>query len=244
MFLAEREQDRLVQLGERLRMGAEQGLDFAYSLHAKINEIAARSAHLGETNELIKEIADRTDILAMNAAIEAAHAGIAGRGFAVVASEIQKLAESVSDQSMDIQNELGQTIALVRTAVQLATDAESRFREVRDGSAESSRANAELGRRLTEQWAASERIAQALAPLENEADGLEHSSAEAKESAATILSLLDRLAVDEVTDRNRVRLAAEHANRIKEAAMQLGSLGLENERGISALEDMASTFKT
>ena len=244
MILAEREQYRLVKLGERLRMGAEQGLDYAYSLHAQINEIAARSAHLGETNELIKEIADRTDILAMNAAIEAAHAGAAGRGFAVVASEIRKLAENVSNQSMDIQNELGQTIALVGAAVKLATDAESRFREVRDCSAESSLANAELGKQLTEQRAASERIAQALAPLELEADELGSSSAEAKASAATILSLLDRLAMDEVTDRNRVRLAAEHAIRIQESALQLGTLGLENERGISALETMASAFKT
>ena len=108
-----------------------------------ITELNNAIVKIGNITQVIKEIADQTNLLALNAAIEAARAGEQGRGFAVVADEVRKLAERTSSSTADITA----TVAEIRAATdQAVSSMDNAVREVEAGTTKIRESGEGLGR--------------------------------------------------------------------------------------------------
>jgi methyl-accepting chemotaxis protein len=96
----------------------------------KLSEIETQAFKINEVVDLIEQIADKTNILAMNAAIEAAHAGEAGKGFSVVAEEVRKLAEASAEGSKDISTFVSGIIGQIKNTKEASLATGEAFNDI------------------------------------------------------------------------------------------------------------------
>ncbi len=189
----------------------------------EISQLGERSQEIGKIVAVIEDIAAQTNLLALNAAIEAARAGEQGRGFAVVADEVRQLAERVASATKEIAS----LIAGVQDGVDASVKAmEEGATEMDSGS----QVAAQAGEALAQILAAAKSVAEQIQSMAHESDGM-------RQSGAEMIRLLD--GIREVVERATVATAEMEttAGTVNEA---VGSIATVAESNSAATEEVSA----
>ena len=178
---------------ENLQVDVDKGIAQQHEVNKQIQEIESQSKMLNEANKVISSIASETNLLAMNAAIEAAHAGDAGKGFAVVADEIRKLSETSAAESKKISAQLKGILGAISGVVDASSLSDRSFTAVAEKIQGTGNLVREIKHAMEEQSAGSKQIGDALSYMNDATAQVRTASDGVDKSRLGIISNIDSL---------------------------------------------------
>lgn len=197
-----------------------------------IQQIARQSEKLIGANKVINAIAAQTNLLAMNATIEAAHAGDSGRGFAVVADEIRKLAEQSGIQSKEIAEDIKAIKKLIENAAVASNSTDLMFKVIMDRINTLGAFESEIKRAMTEQSSGSKQILDATTLINDITVKVRDSASEMLSGSQAIKTESQNLMEASLTLQTRVKQIAEGTEAIRESVEVVQGIGQTN-RGLT-----------
>ena len=176
----------------------------------RIKRLGESSQEIGEITELISDITEQTNVLALNAAIQAASAGEAGRGFSVVAEEVQRLAERSADATRQIS-------ALVKAIQTDTQDAVAAMERSTQGVVEGARLSDNAGTALTEIDRVSRQLADLIAQISDSASREAVSANEVAGNIQHIFAVTEQTGEGTRSTANQVRELSRMAEELRES---------------------------
>jgi methyl-accepting chemotaxis protein len=225
-----------------LTEASEAGRASLEAMAKDIQEIAKESEGLLQINAVLENIASQTNLLSMNAAIQAAHAGEAGKGFAVVASEIRKLAESSANQSSTISTVLKK----IRDSMAIISNATgqvlAKFEAIDISVKTVSNQEEQIRSAMEEQSSGSRQILEAVEKLNEITRSVKSGSAEMLKESEEIYNQGKnlRLVTAEITDR--MGEMAYRSGEVNSSVNHVNTISRKNRSNIDILREAITQF--
>lgn len=209
-----------------------------------LTEITGQLDEIGDVIEIINGVAEQTNILSMNAAIESAHAGEAGKGFAVVAEEIRNLAESTADNSRRIAASINAIVEKVKAADKASSLAADAFARVSEQAQDMSNSLHDITEdlrsvdmKINEVDKRTHSVASTASKISGQCDQLNTQQMAVSEAMAQMHGIFS----ESKTGVNEIRTGA---NDIVEKMLQVSELSAESSSNMKNLSNELSAFVT
>jgi methyl-accepting chemotaxis protein len=227
-----------------LQKDAMSGSEKQQDVNDKVTQINNQSEMLQEANSAIAAIAEQTSLLAMNAAIEAAHAGAAGKGFSVVADEIRKLSETSSAQSRTIGEQLKKIQESIKSVVVASADSNSSFNSVSVRITETDGLVQQIKGAMQEQEEGSRQIRSALTVMNDSTAEVRTASKEMSEGNKAILTGIEQLQNATNAIKDSMQEMTDGVQQINKTGTVLSGLSEKMNSSIALIGNQIDRFKS
>jgi len=207
-----------------------------------IRKVVDASAVLMDANRVIAAIAAQTNLLAMNAAIEAAHAGSAGAGFAVVADEIRSLAEKSTKQSSIVNGQLKDVRSAIENAVTASNEAASGFDEVLTLIETVTSMEHENDRAMREQRAGSNQVAETLKEMQQTTESVNEAASYLTVDVDSLDDAVSRLVEGSEQVTKEMQAIKDDTERMNGTFGSVTRIKTKNDEIFTALADQVNRF--
>lgn len=228
---------------KQLSESSEAGRNVLDNITVAIRDVAKESDDLMEISRIIQNIASQTNLLSMNAAIEAAHAGESGRGFAVVADEIRKLAESSSSQTRIIDTVLKKIRHSISVIIKHSEDVLTKFTTIESEVKTVSEQEDGIRRAMEEQSEGSKQVLEAITILNDITQRVQAGSLEMLTGSNQVVKEARNMNAITQEITGGMNEMATGAEQVTAAVNTVNELSAENNVSIDALIDEVNKFK-
>jgi methyl-accepting chemotaxis protein len=229
---------------EEISSASDDGVSLQRTAEERVSEISTLSATLLEANKVIATIASQTNLLAMNAAIEAAHAGEAGKGFSVVADEIRRLAETSTTQSKSISSGLKNVQVAIASVVDTSNKTSESFSSLAEKIRKTGDLVREVGSAMVEQKEGSSQILLALKSMNDISAQVRSGSKEMSGGNAAILEAIARLKASAQEIDGSVAQVVSGIGDVKHDTAAIAAVTERTGELISSLDETVGRFHT
>lgn len=231
------------EVSDKLSFVSEQGNESLTKAVGAVSAIQTASLEVQEIVKSIQAIASQTNLLSMNAAIEAAHAGSFGAGFAVVADEVRSLATSSANSAKDIQKRIKDMVKKVMDGVEAIQEAGNAFSNIKINIEENTNLIRKISQAMSEQSSGASETMTAANGVLDSIDMIKQLTESQTEFAKKVQEAMQKVVESSVEVAKKLDTTTQSTENLESAIKNVESMSVKNSVAVNVVTESIKVFK-